>query len=105
MSRPVPEGKLYYHGTDVDVRLGDRVELARWLRKPLRGTVIYIPGVSRLHKEMVWPEFHRWAVGFDDGSMLAWPFTPDSLQPEKRLTFIERGDPHKDELLPDEELE
>lgn len=105
MSNPVPEGKLYYHGTSIEVQLGDRVEMKRWLRKPLLGTVAYMPGVSLPHDEMEDDDLHRWAIRFEDGSLLSWMYVPDSLQPEKRLAFIERGEPHAKELRPDEELE
>ncbi|MFL6246087.1 MAG: hypothetical protein ACJ74H_08690 [Thermoanaerobaculia bacterium] len=106
MSRPVPEGKLFYHGTDVEVRLGDRVEWKRWLRKPLRGTVAYIPGISPFHEEMqeLDGKLSQWAIRFEDGSLVSWLYTPDVLQPEKGIKFIGRGDPDAAALLPDEEL-
>jgi hypothetical protein len=98
------EPKLFYHGTDVDVRLGDRFEMKRFLRKPIRGTVVYMPGVSPPNPGMEWPEFSRWGVQLDDGTMLSWPYLPAQLQPEKRLLFVSRGDPHEKELRPEEEL-
>ena len=38
--------RLCYHGTNVEIRPGDRVRLKRWFRSPLDGVVCYLPGVS-----------------------------------------------------------
>ncbi|MEA2572470.1 MAG: large repetitive protein [Acidobacteriota bacterium] len=54
--------RLRYHGTADEVRLADRVLVKRLLRKPIHGTVTYMPGVSPSHDEMEWPEFSRWAI-------------------------------------------
>ncbi len=99
------EGRLFYWGTSEEVRLGDRVVMKRFLRKPLHGTVTYMPGVSPVHPEMEEPDFSRWAIAFDNGSVLSWLYTPDTLQPEKRITLLERGSPDYKGLQPDEELE
>ena len=83
--------RLCYHGTNEQVELGDRVELKRLLRKPIQGTVIYLPGVSPRHDEMEWPEFSRWAIELDNGTVMSWPYLPDELQTSKRLRLLARG--------------
>ena len=98
------EDRLFYFGTSEEVRLGDRIAMKRLLRKPVHGTVVYMPGVSPVHPEMEWPEFSRWAIEFEDGTLLAWPYTPDTLQPDKRIILLERGSPDYKGLQPDEEL-
>ena len=51
------------------------------------------------------PDFSRWAIAFDNHSVLSWLYIPDTLQPEKRITLLERGSPDYKGLQPDEELE
>lgn len=85
--------RLLYHGTNEQVELGDRVEVKRLFRKSIQGTVIYLPGVSPRHEEMEWPEFSRWAIELDNGTVMSWPYLPAELQPTKRVRFLARG-PH-----------
>ncbi|HEX7708964.1 MAG TPA: hypothetical protein VF701_21085 [Thermoanaerobaculia bacterium] len=96
--------QLVYHGTSDEVRLGDRVRLTRLIRKPVYGTVTYMPGVSPRHREMEWPEFSRWAIELDDGTVMSWPYVPEELQPSKRLQLVRRGDPDYEGLKPADEL-
>lgn len=96
--------RLLYHDTDDEVRLGDRVRMKRLFRKPLHGTVVYMPGVSPPHPEMEWPEFSRWAIELDDGTVMAWPYVPEELQPSKRISLLQRGSAEFKELLPNDEL-
>ncbi len=96
--------RLLYRDTDDEVRLGDRVLMKRLFRKPLHGTVVYMPGVSPPHAEMEWPEFSRWAIELDDGTVLAWPYVPGELQPSKRIKLLRRGSAEFKGLRPSDEL-
>lgn len=96
--------RLVYHGTSDDVRLGDRVRVTRIFRKAIEGTVAYLPGVSPRHPEMEWPEFSRWAIELDDGTVMSWPYIPDELQPPKRIQLVRRGDRDHIGLQPTDEL-
>ena len=44
--------RLFYFGTQEEVRLADRVAIRRLLRKELQGTVTYIPGISPQHGDL-----------------------------------------------------
>lgn len=96
--------KLLYHGTANEVRLGDRVLMKRLFRKAMPGTVTYIPGISAPHPEMEWPEFSRWAIELDDGTVMSWPYLPDELQPSSRITLLARGSANYKGLQPGDEL-
>ena len=102
--------RLYYHGTDVEVQLGDRILLRRWLRRPLRGVVCYIPGLSPKHEAMEYYveadglDVRQWGIRTDDGTVYAMGYTPPKGQPHKRIVFVSRGASGSG-LRPDEPLE
>lgn len=99
------DGKLYYHGTAEDVRLGDRVRIRRLMRKPLSGVVCHIPGESPPHPEMIWEDgVGNWAIRLEDGSLIGWIFLPDEVQPSKRIELISRGEVDGYALRPTEEF-
>jgi hypothetical protein len=55
---------LSYHGTTIEVQLGDRVLVKRFLRRSLLGTVVYIPGVSPGHPDLEVEGIQQWASSF-----------------------------------------
>lgn len=57
---------LFYHGTEDEVRLGDRIRVRRLLRSDLLATVKYIPGQSRPDPNIL---DHQWAYETGDGSV------------------------------------
>ena len=83
---------LRYAGTNEEVRLGDRVRIRRWLRRPIVGTVTYIPGVSRVHHELEGEGEREWAIQLDDGRIMSWLFLPERLQPKPGIELVARGD-------------
>ncbi len=101
--------RLFYHGTSVEVQLGDRVKLKRFLRRALDGTVCYIPGVSpkNPHLEYEVKEdglyVREWAIRTDDGAIWSMGYSPPGAQPNKRVLFVARGT--GGELRPDERLD
>jgi hypothetical protein len=86
-----PSSGLFYHGTKEEVRLGDRVRIRRWLRRPLKGVVSYIPGLSPLHPEIGSDE---WAILLPDGSLRCTVYSPrerSTVRPH--IEFVARGEP------------
>lgn len=100
---------MFYHGTNIEVQLGDRVRVKPWFfgwfRRPRNGIVCYIPGISPLHKHLDYEGGKQWAIRLDDETVLAAGFDPKSPygQPTKRIEFISRGS--GGELHPDEVLD
>jgi hypothetical protein len=94
---------LFYWRTETEVRLGDRVLMKRWLRSALRGTVCYIPGLSRRHAELEDEGVRQWAVRSEDGAVYPILYDPQHFQPPKAIQFVERGEIGL--LHPDEHLE
>lgn len=84
-------GKLYYHGTDTEVLLGDRVTVKRIFGPAEPGEVWYLPGVSPPHPDMESEGVLDWAIRLDDGTILSWIFLPEQEQPTKRVRFIRRA--------------
>jgi len=84
---------LFYCGTDVEVRLGNRVAVARWFRSPRLGVVVYIPGLSPLHPQLEYCGVKQWAIQLEDGSLLVMSCDPSSKygQPAKKIRFVKRG--------------
>lgn len=96
--------RLYYWRTSDEVRLGDRVRMTRWLRKPVLGTVCYIPGISPKHAELEDSAIKQWAIRSDDGAVFPILYDPERFQPPKRIQLVERG-PEEVGLLPEERLD
>lgn len=98
--------RLFYHGTDVEVQLGDRVEVIRGLlfRRRVGGSVVYLPGVSERHPEMEDETSSDWAIRLDDGTVMSWIYLPEELQPSKRIHFVHRRDAYSKPLKPTDEL-
>lgn len=84
--------RLYYNGSSIDVRLGDRVRIRRLFRADLQGTVCYIPGLSPRHRELEDAGVKQWAIRSDDGSVYPILYDPDHFQPPSKIVFVARGD-------------
>ena len=86
-----PSSRLFYYGTREEVRLGDRVRIRRWFRRPLDAVVCYIPGLSQPHRELEYAGTRQWAIELADGSLRVMGYYPDQLQPERSMELVERG--------------
>lgn len=76
------------------------MSLRRFLRRPIRGVVCYLPGQCDPHAEMAVGELEYWAVAMEDGRMLSWIYEPKKpLKPS--IKFLGRGDVGKYLLTPD----
>jgi hypothetical protein len=96
---------LYYYGTDIEVRLGDRVQIRRLFRKPLAGVVCYIPGLSPPVDELEDSSMGEWAIRHPDGSITRMIYLPSRAQPPKSNVFVSRGDLSGWEVRQDEEFQ
>ena len=84
--------KLLYHGTDEEVREGDRVEYTTLIfRRRKLGTVICIPEKTALDLDAEKKPPDDWLIRFDDGMDSGWMYHPEELQPPKRLRLVARG--------------
>ncbi len=84
--------RLLYHGTDEEVREGDRIEYRTFfLRRKKLGTVVCIPlkTAGELNAEKKPPE--DWLIRLDEGTYTGWMYYPEELQPTSRLKFVSRG--------------
>lgn len=97
--------KLYYHGTETEVRLGDRVELRTiFLRRRKTGTVVCIPEKSAIELDAEGRVPEDWLIKLDDGTYTGWMYYPEDRQPVERVRFLARADgPH--ETISNEELD
>ncbi len=82
---------LFYYNSTVEVCLGDEVRIRRWLRRPERGVVCYIPGLSPRHEEMEYDDVRLWAIRCDNGNCYPILYDPDRFQPPRRIEFVARG--------------
>lgn len=92
---------LFYHGSKEEVRLGDRVRLRRWFRRPLDGVVCYIPGLSPVHPEI---GSDQWAIRVADGSLRVTVYSPREAQPRQHIELVARGEQPPD-LDPKKQIE
>jgi hypothetical protein len=90
----ISPSNLYYHGTQVMLELGDRVDFrSAFFRRSRPGTICCIPARTArvLAQEQREPE--DWLLKFDNGMYTGWLYSPEDLQPGKRLIFLSRGKP------------
>ena len=105
-------GCLHYPGTDIEVRLGDRIEFRKIFGGKLglfgkkKGTVVYVPGESPKNKEMEQDDYNRyWAIQLDgEDSQIVFPYFPKQEWVSKRIKFISRGDPVYDIIKPEDNV-
>ena len=95
--------RLFYHASNIEVQLGDRVKMTRLIRRSTTGTVCYIPGLSEVHDELEYDDVQQWAIRSDDGSVYPILYCPETFQPPKRIAFISRSGENL--LEPNEHLE
>jgi len=84
------DDKLYYNGTDIDVRLGDKVTYKEWGIFSKSATVVYIPGQSQIHKNI---GDDQWVIELNDSNelIIMGYFPQYDPYTSKKITFISRG--------------
>lgn len=85
------DGPAHYHGAEVAVELGDRVEYRGVFRKR-RGVVNYVPGISAVHPEMEHGGLHWVGISYDNGIFTGVLVDPDTGCTLERLVFLSRGE-------------
>ena len=93
MNKQPKHSHLSYHGTDVEVMLGDHVLFKRLIRRNLKGKVVYIPGISPKHPDIEGDSSTQWAIELENGMILLMVYWPEGSQPKNVIVFIERGEP------------
>jgi hypothetical protein len=94
--------RLFYHGTKIEVQLGDKVRVKRFLLRPKEGYVCYLPEISPRNAGLEYADVKQWAICFE-GYLNPILYDPDSFQPPKGISFVERTNTAG--LSPDEVLE
>ena len=82
---------IRYHGLDEEVRLGDWVELRVFFRKRT-GRVVYVPGISKPHREMAYGGLEDVGIRLQEGTFIATVVIPPSFRLKKGIRFL-RHDP------------
>lgn len=92
MSEREVSSRLFYHGTNEEVRLGDRIRIRRFLFLVVEGVVCYIPGASPKHPDMEYDDYQFWAIQLKDGQIRQILYSPDELQPGRETRLLSRGE-------------
>lgn len=98
------DGSVRYYGGQIEVNLGDRVEILGFFRRK-RGVINYVPGISPLHREMEHNGLYWVGVSFVSGEFTGIPVDPDTGCTLKKLVFLERGAAESATPLPPEPFE
>lgn len=84
--------RLFYHQTDTEVLVGDYIHYRSFFGRCYRqGRVSYIPDLTaqELMQSDIDPD--EWVIALDDGNFYLWLYSPEDLQPGKRITFVARA--------------
>jgi hypothetical protein len=84
---------LFYHGTNIEVQLGDKILWKRLFRKAVAATVVYIPGMGPRHPDMVYEGSEDWAFQLEDRRIVQTIYCPERVQPKPDIVFLARGEP------------
>ncbi|MDD2764575.1 MAG: hypothetical protein PHE83_11435 [Opitutaceae bacterium] len=79
---------MKYHGTDIEVMLGDRVIYRHLFFGKSNGVAAYIPGVSEVNPRII-P--NQWVVKLANGKGVFMLFAPELEFAHRRILFVERG--------------
>jgi len=104
--------RLHYPGTDIEIRLGDRIEYRKifggrfGLFGKKKGTVVYVPGDSPKNRWMESDEYNRnWAIQLDgEDSQIVYPYFPEQEWVSRRIRFLSRGEPIHGVIGPDDNI-
>ena len=96
--------KIYYSEIEIEVLEGDYVLLKPlFFGKGKYGRVSYIPDITARELAKENKQADEWIIEFEDKTVTGWTYSPEDLQPPKRLKFIKRKDdsyvgPSSDEI-------
>ena len=79
---------MKYHGTDLEVMLGDRVIYRHLFFGKSNGVVAYIPGVSEINPRII---TNQWVVKLANGKGVFMLFYPELEFAHRRIQFVARG--------------
>ncbi|MFH2046163.1 MAG: hypothetical protein ABIK92_13555 [Pseudomonadota bacterium] len=96
--------RFYYAGTKTEIKLGDNIIFKKFFFKKINGIVYYIPSQSPVNPEMEYENVKHWTIKLDDGRVISWIYSPNEVQPSKRVLFIKRADLDKEGLQPEDNL-
>jgi hypothetical protein len=82
---------MKYHGTDIEVTLGDRVIYRHLFFGRSNGVVAYLPGVSELNPSIDFNGGQQWVVKLENGKGVFMLFYPELEFAHLRIQFVERG--------------
>lgn len=94
---------ICYHANNVEVCLGDHVEARVWCIWKRRGRIVYVPGRSKLHKEMEHDGL-LWVGVQCPGMLVSIVVEPDSFLVKQGLVFIKRDSTGYREIQPEDPL-
>jgi hypothetical protein len=82
---------MNYYGTDIDVRLGDRVIYRHFFFGKSTGVVAYLPGASELNPRIEFNGGQQWVVRLENGKGVFMVYFPDLEYAHRRILFIDRA--------------
>jgi len=99
-------GAVFYGDGATQVLPGDHVEMRVWahLFTKESGVVTYVPGISKLHREMEHGGLAWAGIRLGDGTVVGSVVDPNTRRLKKGIKFVCRGEP-TEELRPGQPLE
>jgi hypothetical protein len=95
---------IKYFGSNVELAIGDYVQVKGLLWGKRDGRIAYVPGISPAHKEFDTEECTHVGIRIGNGDVMGFPIFPGQTQVGKRVQFVKRCVDKYPGLNPDDPL-
>lgn len=84
---------VHYADGITAVMPGDFVEMRVWAKlfKKEKASVVYVPGISKIHRDMEFGGLMWVGIKFKDGTVVGVLVNPETRRLKKAIKFLQRG--------------
>ena len=95
---------IRYYSSNVEILIGDYVQVKGLFWGSRNGRIVYVPGVSPPHNEMETDECTHIGISMGNGDVMGFPIFSGQTHAGKRVVYVKRSDDNCPGLRPDDPL-